>query len=138
SLSDIQTFRSKFNLPASDPQRVLVPRHPNPGVTGDLDEADLDLEWTGAMARNATIVYVYSDDVVASVFYAIDRNLAPVISMSYGFCEQGDLIDLPTFQSMAQQGNAQGISWLAASGDTGAADCDPQDAAVAQNGLAVD
>jgi uncharacterized protein (TIGR03437 family) len=138
NLSDIQTFRSKFNLPPSDPQQILVPRHPNPGITGDLDEADLDLEWSGAIARNATIVYVYSDDVVASVFYAIDRNLAPVISMSYGFCEQGNLFELPIFQSMAQQGNAQGITWLTASGDTGAADCDPQDAAVAQNGLAVD
>jgi len=139
NLSDLRTFRSKFNLAPADPQRVLVPRHTNPGISpGDIDEANLDLEWSAAVARNATIIYVFSDDVVSSAFYAVDRNLAPIISMSYGFCEEGDLIDLPTFQTTAQQGNAQGITWLAASGDSGAADCEDSGAALAQTGLAVD
>jgi uncharacterized protein (TIGR03437 family) len=139
NLSDLRAFRSKFNLPAADPQLILVPQHPNPGITpGDIDEADLDLEWSAAVARNATIIFVYSDDVVASAFYAVDRNVAPVISMSYGSCEQSDLVDLPTFQSMSQQANAEGITWLAAAGDSGAADCEDSGAAVAQDGLAVD
>ena len=60
----------------------------DPGVTGDVIEADLDLDWSGAIAPNATIVYVYSTDVVTSIEYAIDQNVAPVMSMSYGQCEQ--------------------------------------------------
>jgi uncharacterized protein (TIGR03437 family) len=137
--SDIQTFRSTFNLPAPNLQQVLVPNRPNPGVVpGDSEEADLDIEWSGAVARNASIIYVYSDDVWQSALYAVDQNLAPVLSMSYGSCEQADIADLPTFQATVQQANAQGITWLAASGDLGAADCDDVTALVAQDGLAVD
>jgi uncharacterized protein (TIGR03437 family) len=135
-VSDIQAFQSFFNLTPNLPQMVLVPGSQDPGISnGDREESDLDLEWSGAVARNATILFVYSEDVMTSVQYAIDQNLAPVISVSYGLCEQetGSSQAL-TFQSWAQQGNAQGITWFDASGDAGAADCND-----AQNpGLAVD
>ena len=139
--SDITTFRSTFNLPAINLQQVLVPGQKNPGIqrsSGDLGEADLDIEWSSAVARNATIFYVYSPDIFTSFFYAVDQNLAPVISMSYGACEYYDLVDLPTYQSAAQQANAEGITWIAAAGDMGAADCEDSGAVVAQDGLAVD
>ena len=125
NLSDIQQFRSNFGLPASDPQVILVPNLKDPGiVSDDLPEADLDLEWAGAVARNASLIYVYSNDVTDALQYAIDQNLAPVISMSYGFCEgQAAQSDAQTLQSWARQANAQGMTWFAASGDSGAADC---------------
>jgi uncharacterized protein (TIGR03437 family) len=136
--SDIQAFRTKFNLPAINLQQVLVPGHPDPGISqNDLGEADLDIEWAGAVARNATIVFVYSDDVYASLYYAVDQNVAPVVTMSYGGCETEDIVDLPTLQAAARQANAQGITWLNAAGDSGAADCD-DGGTVAENGLAVD
>ena len=139
--SDITTFRSTFNLPAINLKQVLVPGQKNPGIqrsSGDLGEADLDIEWSSAVARNATIIYVYSPDIFTSFFHALDQNLAPVISMSYGACEYYDLVDLPTYQSAAQQANAQGITWIAAAGDSGAADCEDSGAVIAQDGLAVD
>ncbi len=68
----------------------------------------------------------------------MDQAYAPVISMSYGLCEGADLIDLPSERQTAQQANAEGITWLAAAGDAGAADCEDQDAVIAQDGLAVD
>jgi uncharacterized protein (TIGR03437 family) len=137
-LSDIEQFRSQFNLPANDPQTLLVPGSRNPGnnsKSGDLAESDLDLEWSGAVARNASIVFVYSTDVMTSVQYAIDQNLAPVVSVSYGSCElETPSSEYSAFVQWAQQANAQGITWFAASGDNGAADCDDS-----QNpGLAVD
>lgn len=120
NLADIRSFRSHFGLTARDPQVVLAGS--DPGVSsGDQVEADLDLQWTGAVARNATIIYVNSPNVFQSVQYAIDQNLAPVISLSYGACETG----LPaSYRSMAQQANAQGITWVNSSGDSGAAGCD--------------
>src|SRR5205085_5451956 len=125
-LTDIQQFRANFHLPANDPQVILVPDSKDPGIIkDDMVEADLDIELSGAVARNATILYVYSDDVVNSAQYAIDQNLAPVLSMSYGLCEaQTSRADAMALQSSAQQANAQGITWFAASGDSGATDCD--------------
>ncbi len=138
NLSDIETFRSTYNLPGNNPQTVLVPGSRNPGIqsaSGDLAESDLDLEWSGAVARNATIIFVYSTDVMTSVQYAIDQSLAPVVSVSYGECElETPASEVAAFQQWAQQANAQGMTWFAASGDDGAADCDDS-----QNpGLAVD
>ena len=120
NIADIRAFRSQFNLPAKDPRMVLAGA--DPGVSpGDRIEATLDLEWSGAVARNATIVYVYSQNVFESLQYAIDQNLAPAVSVSYGGCEIGSPA---SYRTLAQQANAQGITWMNASGDSGAAGCD--------------
>lgn len=136
NLSDIQAFRSRFGLAASDPQTLLVPGASDPGISAvDLPEADLDLEWSGAVARGASLIYVYSLDVMDAAQYAIDQNLAPVMTMSYGSCELVNFTsDAMILQALARQGNAQGMTWFAASGDSGAADCDT----TRNPGLAVD
>jgi subtilase family serine protease len=135
-LADTRAFRSMFSLPDRDPQVVLF--GPDPGITGDLAEANLDLQWAGAVARNATIVYVYSQDVMTSVRYAISQNLAPVISMSYGGCEQLMVGNSPSaLRLLGQQANVQGITWIASSGDNGPAACDSPGSPAALNGLAV-
>ena len=118
-LTDIRTFRQMFNLPANDPQKILVGS--DPGTNNDMVEADLDLEIAGAVARNANLIYVYARNVFTAAQYAVDQNLAPVMSMSFGACEA--LRSVST-RAIAQQANAQGITWLAASGDVGAAQCD--------------
>lgn len=125
NISDIEQFRSQFNLPANDPQLMLVPNTRDPGISSnDLPEADLDLELSGAAAPNASITFLYSDDVMNAAQYAIDQDMAPVLSISYGSCEiETPTSDALTFQSWAQQGNAEGITWVAASGDSGGADC---------------
>jgi uncharacterized protein (TIGR03437 family) len=135
NLSDIEQFRSSYGLPANDPQTLLVPNTKDPGISSsDLAEADLDLEWSGAVARNASILFVYSYEVMDAVQYAVDQNLAPVISTSYGLCEVEMGSEAFTLRTWAQQANSQGITWLAASGDSGGADCgDTQN-----TGLAVD
>jgi subtilase family serine protease len=145
-LSDIQTFRSVSGLPPNTPQVILVPGSGDPGVVnGDVTEASLDLEWTGAVARNATLIYVNSGNgAFDSLFYAIDQNLAPVLSNSYGDCEAHfSTADLNSMVTSGQQANAQGMTIVSASGDLGAADCDfsfnPNvTITIATKGLAVD
>jgi uncharacterized protein (TIGR03437 family) len=138
NLSDIQKYRDDFGLPQNLPVPMLVPGATNPGVVnGDSGESDLDLELTGAIAPYAEILFVYSGSVINSVVYAIDQAVAPVISYSYAGCEanQSKTV-IAGLQPLAQQANAQGITWLAASGDFGAASCDSGHS-VAQDGIAV-
>jgi len=124
---DVQTFRSASNLAAADLQVILVPGQSDPGSnTDDQDEANLDLEWSGAVARNASLIYVNSKNALfTSLQYAVDQNLAPVISISYGLCEaQLSSTDVATLTATAQQANAQGQTIVSSSGDSGPADCD--------------
>ena len=136
-LSDIKAFRTKFNLPDRVPQVILVPKLVDPGFAGLSEvEADLDVEWAGAIAQNATIIYVYSQDVISAVEYVIDQNLAPVLSLSFGLCEWAyPAVSLAILRKVAQQASAQGITWLAGSGDNGAV-CD-YEGPIAQNGSSV-
>ena len=141
--SDIDAFRAKFGLGATKLQNILVPGFGTSfGNSQSVVEADLDIEWAGAVAPQATIVYVYGpdawDDAAA---YAIDQQFAPVVSVSYDYgCELYDLIDLGEWRAKAQEANAKGITILAASGDIGAAGCEFLDTPVpviAQSGLGV-
>lgn len=133
ALLDIAEYRGLFNLPPNVPQVVLVGDDPGTSAS-DLPEADLDIEWSGSSAVNATIVYVNSANVFTSLQYAIDQDLAPVVSVSYGACEAG--APSAVFRTIAQQANAEGITWLNAAGDQGAAGCD-YDTAIATNGPSV-
>jgi subtilase family serine protease len=118
--SFVNSFRSMFGLPPSQIEMHLI--GPDPGVTTSQGEASLDLEWSGAIARNATIVYVYATNFNDAAQAAIDQNLATVMSQSFGSCEPTATLGN---RAMAQQANAQGITWMASSGDSGGAGCDP-------------
>jgi hypothetical protein len=139
-LTYLAYYRSYFSLSANVPQVVLA-NGIDPGTnTSELDEANLDLDLVSAIAPDATILFVISQSSWTAAQYAIDQNLAPVVSMSYGYCEPqisaspGASAEFD--QELAQQANAQGMTWVAASGDSGAADCDVG-AASASNGAAV-
>ena len=116
---DFVTFQKRYNLPQNLPQLMLF--GPDPGVQGDLTEADLDLEWSTAVARNATIIYAYSTNVFTSAQYAVDQNLGQMMSISYGGCEP---YESTSYRAVAQQANAQGMTIFVSSGDAGAATCD--------------
>ena len=122
NFTDIRAFRAKFNLPPKDPKVVLVGT--SPGLNSNIGEADVDIEWSGAVARNAQIVYVESFDYSISGIYAVDQNLGQIISHSAGQCEQTFMYQGVLFRSIVQQANAQGITYIAASGDAGPTTCD--------------
>ncbi|MHB8754776.1 MAG: Ig-like domain repeat protein [Candidatus Acidiferrales bacterium] len=146
NVQDVSNFRTLFGLPANPPQVILD--GPDPGlVPGDETEADLDVEWSGAVARGATIKLVASestettDGVDLSALYIVDNDIAPIMSQSFLACE----LDLGTagnqfYKSLWQQAAAQGITVMVSSGDQGSAGCDflqgpaPQPA---KNGLEV-
>lgn len=160
-LADINDFRSGFGFnqigcttnasgiittcDSANFQYVVPTGSSDPGATylcGDVTEADLDIEWSGATARNAQIVFVNSPviwnsgctsgtggGVNAALTYAIDNLVAPVISMSYGGCEG----ESESLETELQQGNSEGITIMNSAGDTGSAACDYSPPDNAQN-----
>ncbi len=132
--SDLAAFRTRYNLPANVPK--MIPYGADPGFTGAELEGDLDLEWAGAIAPNATIYYIYGSNAFTAIVAAVDLDVAPIVSASYSSCEVD--ASIPYYRSIGQQANAQGITLLAASGDAGAAACDTQGSEpLATRGLSV-
>jgi len=130
-LSDLQTFRKMFLLPANDPQFIFNGEDPGIGGGSDYVEATLDLEWAAAIAPRATIKFVPSrttfttDGVALSSSYIVDNRIAPIMSSSFGACEAflgnaGNAF----FRNLYQQAAAEGISVFVATGDSGVAGCD--------------
>jgi subtilase family serine protease len=144
-VADIQSFRALFGLSNNFSSSNIILDGIDPGITGDETEADLDIEWSGAVAKNATIDFVVSaaTEVTGgthlSALYIVDHNLAGVLSESYGNCEAslGSANNL-YYSSLWEQAAAQGITVVLSAGDGGSAGCDNFDAeSAATLGLAV-
>ncbi len=132
NLADVQYFRSLFGLPAHDP--VIVHNGADPGDLGggEETEADLDVQWSGAVAKDATVEFVVSkstlgtDGIDLSAQYIIDNNLADSMSTSFGQCELLMLgSEQAFFRNTWAQAAAEGITAFVSSGDSGAAGCNP-------------
>ena len=83
-LADLNDFRTGFGLSSigcttgstglitacNDPHFMYKLYGSDPGAStqGDISEADLDLEWSGAVARGAQIIYVNSTDTFDSFY----------------------------------------------------------------------
>ena len=147
----VNQFRSLFGLPANPPQVIIDGNDPgidginNPdGPNGASVEAYLDVEWSGAVAPNATIDLVIAADTLLSngLFLAAERavygNVAPIISVSFGNCESSLGSTNQFLSGLWEQAAAQGITVMISSGDSGSAGCDDDNSQYyAVNGQAV-
>ena len=139
---DVTDFRTLFGLPVNPPN--IVHNGPPPGIAGEEGEADLDVEWSGAVAPMAQIDFVVSEDTLTSgglelsSLYVVDNNTDDIMSLSFGGCEAGLGAENAFINALWEQGAAQGISVTVSSGDNGAAGCDDfNTASVASLGVAV-
>jgi subtilase family serine protease len=130
ALSDIEAFQTAAGLPIKDPNVVVLPNSGTPTIfSGDESESDLDLEWSGAIAKGATITFIFpGNDTNFSAFdsieFAIDNKIGTIISSSYGTCEANlDSQSEQTLESSFEQATAQGQTLISASGDDGSTDC---------------
>jgi hypothetical protein len=155
-LADLVDFRTDFDLPSStcttgptglitscpdstptNPSYlgyVLLGTDPGSPSLGDLFESDLDVEWSGAVAPNAQIIFVNAETengVFDALTYAIDNAIAPVMSMSYSECEEGGA----NLETALQQGNAEGITIMNSAGDSGSAACDDTPPGTSSSGV---
>jgi pseudomonalisin len=143
ALSDVRTFRANAGLPPHDPQMII--NGPDPGFSWCDDELEsaMDVEWAGAIADNAVIKFVTSksgasDGITLSAQYAVNHNVAPVVSLSYGLCEAAlGAAGNAFWNGTWAQAAAQGMSVFVSSGDGGAAGCDSPAQKSATQGRAV-
>ncbi|WP_241654417.1 protease pro-enzyme activation domain-containing protein [Granulicella sibirica] len=130
-LTDISNFQTAAGLTVKAPTPILVPGSGTTAspVTGDEGESDLDLEYSGGIAKGATIYFVYTGNnqnygVFDSLQYAVDERLSPIISSSYGECETAlGAADYASLNAILQQASTQGQTVIAAAGDDGSTDC---------------
>lgn len=145
NVTDVQEFRAIFGVSPANLNIIL--NGPDPGNLGGGEEfeAVLDATWSGSVAPNAAVDFVVSestettDGVDLSEVFIIDNNLAPVMSESFGQCEQDAGSAQATNESnLAEQAAAQGITFMASTGDTGAEGCDdPHSEITAKGPIAV-
>jgi subtilase family serine protease len=108
---------------------------------GSTYEASLDVQMSYGSAPGSQIMLYgipqLADNNIQDAYQAIvDDNRADVVNSSFGLCElyytaaynaPGDTTDytqiLRDFHNVFRQGNAQGITFVASSGDNGAYDC---------------
>jgi len=145
NVQDIADFRAMFGLPANFSAQNIIVDGIDPGVNSSEGESDLDVEWAGAVAPGANILFVTSSPTETtagsdlSALYIVEHNLAGVMSTSFGNCEQ-DLgaAENQFFNSLWEQAAAQGITSMVSAGDGGSAGCDNFNTqSTATKGLAV-
>jgi hypothetical protein len=129
--ADIAAFQNLFGLPANPPN--MIENGSDPGWESFLGlsaEATIDTEWAAAVAPGATIDLVVTgpqfttDPAELSAAYIVDQNLAPIVSVSFGNCEQNlGAAQAALWNQVWEQAAAQGMSVFVSSGDAGAAGC---------------
>jgi subtilase family serine protease len=140
SVSDYQNsdVSSYFNHEKLKTPQII--RHPISGGSpfdpnsGDSFECELDLEQAGGMAPGATLVLVNlpdgsDDSFMAGYTEIVEHNLADIVSTSFGGAEltyiaaYNDGVDytyvLRMYNDIFRHGNAEGITFVASSGDSG-------------------
>ncbi|MGA2134037.1 MAG: IPT/TIG domain-containing protein [Bryobacteraceae bacterium] len=129
--SDLALYRTTFGLSSTTLQVV----HPDadPGITTDgwATEATMDLELASAMAPSAQLVLDADANVWNAMLDAVDNYRGQIVSMSFGACElEVSSSTADSYQAAGLQANAEGITLIASSGDSGGAGCDADGSSV--------
>jgi subtilase family serine protease len=148
--SDVTTFWTAMGVTggSSAPSNGAVTWstiHPggctDPGENSAEGEAALDVEWSGAIARDATIELATCSQ---GAFYAAEELIAlssgrpNIINVSFGACESTfGATNTATVGTWWDSAVMEGISVFVSSGDQGSAGCDTGSATIATKGLAV-
>lgn len=138
---DLGVFDKTFHLPSPPSLKVIQPAGPVPKYRptsnreGWAGETELDVEWSHVMAPHANILVVETPTsenegttgfpaIVKAETYVVDHHRGGVISQSFSATEQ----TFPSRKSLLklrgayQDAARKGVTVLAASGDSGAAD----------------
>jgi kumamolisin len=141
SSDDFASFCAHYGLPAGDVTDVSVSGAKNDyqGKTGDADvEVALDMDWVRGTAPNADLDLWWAPntdtgwvDFLNALLDAPDARRPSIVSISWGMPEDGFATSRRYDQTrqLFLSCSLLGITFVCASGDAGAADVLPEDAA---------
>jgi subtilase family serine protease len=132
--SDVAQYFANYGIATPNISNVLVDNFSGTAGQGAI-EVELDIEVAGALAPHANqLVYEGPNttqglnDTYNQIVH--DRK-AQIVSISWGLCESSTgAAELQTLDTILKQGAAEGMSFFAASGDSGAYDCNDANLAV--------
>ncbi len=132
--SDIDQFFSQNNLSKPTITNTLVDGANGSAGAGAI-EVELDIDVVGEIAPKATQIVYEGPNTTQGVNDTYNQivtdNKAQITTISWGECEsQSGAAELQTLDGIFKQGATQGISLFAASGDSGAYDCNDTNLAV--------
>src|SRR5947209_4054919 len=133
-MSDITQYLQSNNLGNPSITNKLIDGFNGSAGQGAI-EVELDIEVVAAMAPQAAQVVYEGPNSTQGVNDTYNKivtdNLAQITTISWGECEaQSGAAELQTLDGIFKQAAAQGISMFAASGDSGAYDCNDSNLAV--------
>lgn len=125
---DVAAFRAVSGLPSAN-LNVIV-NGPDPGlIYGEETEAIADVEYAGSLAPDATLNVIvtastpFNQGIDLSTIYAVDYDVSPITSLSYGGCETYNGNETALYGYIYEQGAAEGISHFVSAGDYGGDAC---------------
>jgi subtilase family serine protease len=133
--SDIKAyFKHEGLTPPKITEKTVLGGAPFDPNSGDSLEAELDLEQSGGMAPGAHIILCNIPDlsdlsILSGYATLVEENKADIVSSSFGgaeawySAEYNNGVDysgiLTIYEEIFKQGNAQGMTFVASSGDDG-------------------
>jgi subtilase family serine protease len=132
--SDVTQYFQTYNLGNPGISNVLVDGFDGSAGAGAI-EVELDIEVVAAMAPKAAQIVYQGPNTTQGVNDTYNQivtdNKAQIATISWGECEsQSGNAELQTLDNILSQGSAEGIAMYAASGDSGAYDCNDTNLAV--------
>ncbi|GAC1657889.1 MAG: hypothetical protein NVS4B7_04080 [Ktedonobacteraceae bacterium] len=125
--NDVAQYFQNYNLGNPAITSVLVDGFNGSPGQGAI-EANLDIEVVAAMAPHANQIVYEGPNTTQGLNDTYNKivtdNKAQIATISWGLCERSTgAAELQTLDTIFKQGAAEGISFFAAAGDSGAYDC---------------
>jgi len=125
--SDVAQYFQTYGLATPTISNVMVDNFNGAPGQGAI-EVELDMEVVGAIAPHANQIVYEGPNTTQGLNDTYNQivtdHKAHIVSISWGLCEAySGAAELQTLDNIFKQGASQGISFFAASGDSGAYDC---------------
>ncbi len=132
--SDVAQYFANYGIATPSISNVLVDNFSGTAGQGAI-EVELDIEVVGALAPHANQIVYEGPNTIQGLNDTYNQivhdHKAQIVSISWGLCESSTgAAELQTLDTIFKQGAAEGMSFFAASGNSGAYDCNDSNLAV--------